>query len=62
MTPKAQMLPLYTSILGAAAGALVGFLVYRFIGCKTGTCPITSNPWISAIFGGIMGFLLATGK
>lgn len=56
------MPPLYKSILGAAAGALVGFLVYRFIGCKTGTCPITSNPCISAIFGGIMGFLLATGK
>ena len=56
------MPPLYKSILGVAAGALVGFLVYRFIGCKTGTCPITSNPWISAIFGGIMGILLATGK
>ena len=53
---------LLKTILGAAAGAAVGFLVYRFVGCKTGTCPITSNPWISAIFGGIIGFLLATGK
>ena len=56
------MPPLYKSVLGAVAGAAVGFLVYRFVGCKTGTCPITSNPWISAIFGGIIGFLLATGK
>ncbi|MGD9780699.1 MAG: DUF6132 family protein [Kiritimatiellia bacterium] len=56
------MPPIYKSILGAVAGATVGFLVYRFVGCKTGTCPITSNPWISAIFGGIIGFLLATGK
>jgi outer membrane lipoprotein SlyB len=56
------MTPLVKSILGAAAGAVLGYLVYRFVGCRTGTCPITSNPWISAIFGGIMGFMLASGK
>jgi len=56
------MTPLVKSILGTFIGAAIGFLVYRFIGCRTGTCPITSNPWISAIFGGIMGFLLASGK
>jgi hypothetical protein len=41
-------------ILGGAAG----FGYYKFIGCRTGTCPITSNPWISTIYGAVMGGLL----
>ncbi len=37
-------------ILGIAAGAVVGFLYYRFIGCASGTCKIASNPYISTIY------------
>ena len=36
-------------------GAAVGFLYYNFIGCVTGTCAITSNPWTSTIVGAILG-------
>lgn len=46
-------------ILATLAGAGLGFLYYKFIGCRTGSCPITSNPWISMIWGGLTGFLLA---
>ncbi|MCF7886286.1 MAG: DUF6132 family protein [Candidatus Marinimicrobia bacterium] len=46
-------------ILTTAAGAGLGYLYYKFIGCRTGTCPITSNPWISMIWGGLIGFFLA---
>jgi len=46
-------------ILATLAGAGLGFLYYKFIGCRTGSCPITSNPWISMIWGGLIGFLLA---
>jgi len=49
-----------TKILAVAAGSGIGFLVYKFIGCRTGTCPITSNPWTSVIWGGLIGFLLAS--
>jgi hypothetical protein len=56
------MTPLLKTLIGTLAGAGVGFLVYRFIGCRTGTCPITANPWMSMIFGGVIGFLFASGK
>jgi hypothetical protein len=40
------------------AGALLGFAYYYFIGCRTGACPITSNPFISTAYGSLMGFVL----
>ena len=40
------------------AGALVGLLYQHFVGCRTGTCPITSNPVVSTLYGALMGFLL----
>jgi hypothetical protein len=41
-----------TPVLVGAAG---GFLFYRFVGCKTGHCPITRSPWLSTIYGAILG-------
>lgn len=48
--------------IGVALGAAAGFAYYRFVGCSTGACPITSNPWISTGYGALMGGLLASGK
>lgn len=49
-------------ILGALLGALVGYFVfYKFIGCANGSCPITSNKFVSTIYGTIIGLLLAAG-
>jgi hypothetical protein len=45
-------------IIGTVAGAVLGFAYYRFIGCNSGTCPITSNPWASICYGAFMGFLV----
>lgn len=42
-------------VIGIAVGGLVGFGLYRFVGCSTGACPITSNPWISTLYGMVMG-------
>ena len=44
-------------VIGAVVGGLLGYGVYRFIGCSTGTCPITSNPWVSTVFGMLIGGL-----
>lgn len=45
-------------IIGFVAGAIGGYAYYYFIGCNTGTCPLTSNPYISVIFGAVIGYLL----
>ena len=45
-------------ILGPLIGAVVGFAYYKFIGCASGACPITSNPWVSTIYGAVMGFMI----
>jgi hypothetical protein len=43
--------------LGVAVGAAVGYLYYRFVGCTSGTCAITSKPINSTVYGAIMGGL-----
>lgn len=45
-------------IIGITVGGLLGYGLYRFIGCSTGSCPITSNPWISTIYGAVLGLLI----
>ncbi len=45
--------------IGVVGGALFGFLWYKLVGCSTGACPITSNPWISTLYGATMGLLIA---
>lgn len=48
----------WLKIAGAAAGAVAGYAYYFYVGCASGTCPITSNPYISVIYGAFMGYLL----
>ena len=53
-----------TGILRAIALPLVGsaggWLYYRYVGCATGTCAVTSSPWLSTGFGCVLGSLLYT--
>jgi len=44
-------------IIGILAGGIGGFAYYHFIGCASGTCPITSNPYISIVYGALLGYL-----
>ena len=46
-------------VLGVLVGGLLGYGVYHFIGCSSGTCPLTSNPWVSTILGMVLGVLLS---
>lgn len=43
---------------GAFTGALAGLAYWYFVGCASGTCAITSNPYISTIYGGVTGWLM----
>jgi hypothetical protein len=45
-------------IIGVVAGGVVGFLYYRFIGCRSGTCYITRNPYLSTIYWAVLGGLI----
>ena len=44
--------------LGVAIGGTAGFLYYHFVGCSSGSCAITSNPYMSVLWGGLLGFFL----
>ena len=51
----------WRTLLGGIGGALGGALYAHFIGCRTGTCLLTSNVWTAAIFFGITGALALSG-
>lgn len=46
------------TLLGVLAGAVAGYLYWAYVGCASGTCPITSSPWMSSLWGGLIGFTL----
>jgi len=46
------------TLLGIGLGTVGGFLYWKQIGCTSGTCPITSSPINSTIYGAIMGGLI----
>ena len=45
-------------LVGGAIGGFLGFLYYRFVGCSTGSCPLTSNPYASTLYGIVLGALI----
>lgn len=46
-------------LIGAVAGAVLGFGWYKLVGCSTGACPLTSNPVVSTLYGMAVGALIA---
>ena len=45
-------------LVGAIVGAVAGFFYWKQIGCASGTCPISSKPLNSSLYGALMGALL----
>lgn len=48
----------FIELIGAIIGAIGGYIYFRFYACSSGSCPLTSNPWICTLWGAIMGYLL----
>jgi hypothetical protein len=46
-------------IVSTLLGGLVGYLYWRYVGCASGTCGITSVWWRSTLYGMLMGGLLS---
>ena len=48
------------SIIGSVIGGIAGFIYYKMIGCASGACAITSNPWLTILWGTILGYLIGS--
>lgn len=46
------------TLVGAALGAAAGGAYAFFIGCKTGTCPLTGDVRVASVLFGFMGAVL----
>lgn len=46
------------TVLGGICGALGGFLYWYYVGCVSGTCPITVSPLNSTLWGMLLGGLI----
>ncbi len=45
-------------IIGVIIGAISGYLYWKYVGCLSGTCAITSKPTNSTLYGMLMGGLV----
>jgi hypothetical protein len=46
-------------LIGIGLGTIAGFMYWKYVGCASGTCMITSKPLNSSLYGALMGFLVA---
>jgi len=46
------------TLVGVAIGGVAGYLYWKFVGCASGACAITSKPLNSSLYGMLMGGLL----
>ena len=44
--------------IGTVIGAIAGYLYYKYVGCASGTCRITSKPLNSTLYFALIGGLL----
>jgi hypothetical protein len=56
MTPTLRLV-LYVGV-GATLGSLLGY----FGQCTSGTCPLTSTWWRGALYGSVLGLMMAWGS
>jgi hypothetical protein len=50
---------LIRTIGGVLLGAGLGFALHRLVGCRSGACPIWASPYVSSIYGAVLGYLLS---
>jgi xanthine/uracil permease len=45
------------TVIGVLVGLVAGYLYWMKVGCLSGSCPITSSPVNSSLYGAMMGGL-----
>lgn len=56
------MNPAVRLVVGGLVGTGIGLAMYKFVGCRTGACPLTANPFVAMFIWGLMGVLIASGR
>jgi hypothetical protein len=46
------------TFIGLVLGSIFGALYYSYVGCSSGSCSISSNPYNMTAYGALMGGLL----
>jgi hypothetical protein len=46
------------ALAGVVAGAIFGFFYWKWVGCSSGTCMISSKPLNSSVYFAVMGGLV----
>ncbi len=50
---------IFKSGLWILGGAGLGLTYYLLVGCSSGGCPITSDPYVSSGYGALVGLLMS---
>lgn len=45
-------------IIGIVAGLIIGYFYNKFIGCRSGSCPLQSTPYYSMLMFSLIGGIL----
>ena len=56
--PSKARPPWLLPLLGIALGGAAGYGYYALVGCTSGGCAITSDPFFSSLYGAIIGLVL----
>lgn len=51
---RSHLRTLVVGLLGACAAAAYAY----FVGCRSGTCPLTSNVWTASLYGAFVGAIV----
>ncbi|MFZ2959677.1 MAG: YtxH domain-containing protein [Candidatus Ozemobacteraceae bacterium] len=53
---------IFSRFTGPIIGGLLGFAYHKLVGCSGGTCPIVANPYLSTIYGVLLGVAFQAGR
>jgi len=57
-----RMISIIKKYYPVVLGGIFGYLYYHYIGCMSGSCPITGNPYISTLYGALIGSIFVIDK